>query len=117
MRTLLLPLVLLLTGCPAGLNCTTEARVSVTVTVTDSAGVIADDATVSYDSDDGTGLACDEGSGGSWACGYEVDGEITVHAEAPGLLPGSQTVTVTSDECHVISQSMTLALDPDDTLG
>jgi len=101
---------LLLSGCPV-VTCTTEARVSVQVTITDQAGNIVDGATVTYDSDDGTGLPCDEGSAGTWACGYEVDGEITVHAEAPFLLPASDTVTVDSDECHVISESLTLVLE------
>lgn len=112
MRALLLLPVVLLMGCPPVTNCTTEARASVTVVVTDLDGVILDDATVTYDGPDGEDLPCDEGVG-TWACGYEVEGEITVHAEAPFFLNGSATVTVGADDCHVITESVTVELEPE----
>ncbi len=99
-------------GCPTGVVCTEEARASVQVTVVDAAGTDLNDADVSFSVDGGgTFDACDDVDTGAWVCGWEVDGAITIRAEAVGFITDEQTVTVASDECHVIGQTLQITLD------
>lgn len=112
---LLLSLVSLATanGCaPEVLNCTTEARASVRVVAADSSGAAVQGTAVSFSLDDGaTFQPCDDISEGRWVCGWEVEGDILVRAEAAGYVPVERAITVDSDECHVIGESVTLSLD------
>lgn len=98
-------------GCdPEPVACTTEAVVSVVVTVTDADGAPITGATVTYapaELDD----SCEEFSG-QYNCGYEIGGVMTVHAELEGYLPAEETVTVLEDECHVRTVQVTLVLQP-----
>ena len=107
----LLALTPALTGCPAT-TCTTEAAVSVSVTVLDDSGASVAEAEVVYSVDGGADADCEDFTAGVWACGYEATGEITVTASAPGYDTASETVTValTPDECHVVGQPVELTL-------
>ncbi len=101
-------------GCgtedPAG--CTMEARSSVTVKVVDGMGAPVTDAMLTFSVDGGAAENCDNlNMDGSYTCGYERSGAITVTA-TKGADMKSQTVTImkTDDGCHVVGQSITLTL-------
>ena len=103
--------VVLVFGCdPETTECTTEAVVSVVVTVTDVDGNTLTGATVTYSPAD-LSDACDEFSG-TYNCGYELGGVVTVSAVLDGYQPASDTVTVFEDECHVRTEQVTLVLEP-----
>lgn len=105
-------LLLLAAGCPEdGVDCTTEARVSVTVTLTAAGGGDLSEAQVTWETADRGPEAC-ENYGDDWLCGWEVSGEILIRAEAQGYQAAEETVTVTEDECHVESQSIDIELQP-----
>ena len=55
--------------------------------------------------------ACDDQGDGTWACGWEVAGDLEVTAVADGHAAEVQTVTVGADECHVITEELTFSLD------
>jgi hypothetical protein len=112
MRQLMMCVIpVLALGCDDGLvTCTTDLRYSVSVTVEDEAGDAVTGATVEYSADGGAETACEEWSNGEYACGEEVEGEITVTATADGFGTDEATVTVEADECHVIGQAVTLTL-------
>jgi hypothetical protein len=103
---------------PGGVACTEEARSSVTVALVDAAGApipAEAEPVVEYAVDGGAAVPCDSLDGGaSFVCGYEVDGALTISASATGFAPASEVVEVpmTEDGCHVVSQSLTLALSP-----
>lgn len=102
-------------GCDLGpTSCTTELRYSVTVTVEDETGAPVADAVVEYTVDGGDAVACEEWTDGEYVCGAEVSGDITVTATADGLGTDEETVTVESDECHVIGEAVTLTLPIED---
>lgn len=110
MRCLLL-LALLLSGCPdLEVTCTTDARASVQVTVIDDAGNNLVDADVTWTGDDGVPTSCENNGGGEYVCGYEVSGEVTIDATRAGHEPASELVVVETDECHVITEQLTLSL-------
>lgn len=109
----LVPVLLLgLCACvetlPDTIDCTAEARVSVTVEVVDidGADVVAE---VFYDAGEGE-QACEEWADGSYSCGYEVAGDLLIRAQAEGFEDATETVFVDSDACHVIGESLVLEL-------
>ena len=117
MRTLLVPLALAATlhvGCvePGGVDCTSIAIPSVSVAVVDEAGVAVPDADVTYTGGSFVDAPCNEGPDGTWSCGFEVPGEIMIRAVADGFAPVEQEVFVDSDECHVITETVTVTLTP-----
>ncbi|MFT6146911.1 MAG: hypothetical protein ACJATT_001534 [Myxococcota bacterium] len=91
-------------------SCTTDIRYSVSVSVDDDADGPVSEATVEYTVDAGAAVACEEGAAGVYACGEEMEGDITVRATADGFGADEETVTVLADECHVIGESVTLIL-------
>lgn len=105
----------LLAACEPEVDCTTEARGSVNVSVVDADGAPTDAFdSISYDSstfsDD-----CEGWETGEYVCGWEVAGDITITVEAcGGSQTISETVTVQSDECHVIPEALELQIDPCD---
>ncbi|MFT5587702.1 MAG: hypothetical protein ACI9VR_005315 [Cognaticolwellia sp.] len=112
MRRLLPVALLALCACsedlPGEIDCTADARVSVTVEVLDEASEdIA--AEVFYDAGDGE-QPCEEWGDGGYACGFEVGGDLLVRAQAEGFQDASETVFVDSDACHVIGESLVLEL-------
>ncbi len=110
MRWLLL--LSLLLGCPSAEtpDCTAIAIASVQVTVEDEAGGAITDATLSWTSDEGTPTTCENNGGGEFVCGWEVGGEMTIEVSADGFEDQTVGVTVASDECHVITEMITVTL-------
>lgn len=109
----LLPVLLLgLCACaedlPSQIDCTADARVSVTVGVVDESGA---DIAAELFYDDGSGeQPCEEWGDDSYSCGFEVAGALLIRAQAEGFQDASETVFVDSDECHVIGESLLLEL-------
>ena len=102
---------------PKPVICTDLAAVSITVTVIDDSGEPVFDAEVTYQPDGGDVTDCESWPGGAeatFACGYEVAGEITVRVSSPGFDPVERVVTVASDECHVIGEAVEITLTPAD---
>ncbi|OGQ20731.1 MAG: hypothetical protein A2138_23080 [Deltaproteobacteria bacterium RBG_16_71_12] len=103
-----------LSGCfDFGTACTEEARASVQVTLLDDLGNFPNGVSVTMQQQGQDEEPCsDFGTGGQVVCGYEVEGEITVRASAPGYGPAEETVVVgrTDDGCHVVTEQVTLVL-------
>jgi hypothetical protein len=109
----LLPLSFLLVSCtPVGPVCATYSAASVTVEVVDADGTPVEGASVTFSVNDAEAQPCED-MGGSFVCGWEQAGEVTVVASAPGYVDGTGTVTVGEDNegCHVESQTLTVVLD------
>jgi hypothetical protein len=91
--------------------CTTEARSSVTVKVVDGSGAPVTDASVTFSVDGAAAQACEGFPDGSYACGFEVDGEFII-----GVSKGGEnklqmvTVGMTPDGCHVDGKTITITL-------
>lgn len=112
-KTMMCVIPMLVMGCDSvveDISCTLDLRYSVTVSVEDDAGDPVTDATVTYSVDGETPVACEQAMDGLYPCGPEIEGDITVSATADGLGTDEQTVTVSADECHVITESVTLIL-------
>lgn len=92
-------------------NCSEEARVSVSVVVLDALGADAADAVVEYD--DGRGIEPCHAIEGVYSCAYEVEGDIDISVSAPNYVSQTVTVTVESDECHVITEDLDIELQPE----
>lgn len=100
-------------GC-VEIDCTTEARASVTVTVVDETGQPLPGATVSYSVDSPALQPCIEsGASGTWMCGFEQAGVFTIYAEREGYVSASDSVTVTEDQCHVETQVLEITIEPE----
>lgn len=93
-----------------GIACTTEARTSVLLTVVDQLGAPLPGVTVMYQVNAGNAQseACD--SNGTCAIAFEVSGVFSITATKVGYTSPSGMVTVTRDECHVITERLTLTL-------
>jgi hypothetical protein len=94
-----------------GVVCDASAAVSVSVTV-----VGPEDPTVTWEQG-GVESPCEAWPDGTWACGYEVAGDLTIHVTADGWEPWEETVTVSQGECHVGMESVTADMVPTDTTG
>lgn len=102
-----------LLGCgDEAVGCTMEARSSVTVKLVDGTGAPVTDATVTFSVEGGAAEACENLlMDGSYTCGYERSGAITVTAtKGADMKTQTVTVTMTDDGCHVVGQSITLTL-------
>jgi hypothetical protein len=93
-----------------GVLCTADFRPSVLVTVLDGETVV-DDATVGFSVDGDAEQPCDNLEG-LYACGGEQAGDFLITATR-GDQSGSLALTVTADECHVITEEVTLLLLPE----
>lgn len=94
-------------------DCTDVEIPSVIVTVEGSSGEELTDVQVGW-TPTGTDQdqACEPyGKDGDWVCGWEVAGPITVWAVASGHGEQRADVVVEADECHVITEQVTLLLD------
>jgi hypothetical protein len=91
--------------------CTDMAVASVNVDVLDASGAPISDATVTWSVDDAIPEDCESIVAGSWACGWEVAGDITVNASVPGSKTLSQTVAVDAGVCHVTPAFVTFSFD------
>jgi hypothetical protein len=97
---------------PDGLVCTDEVRPSVEVEVVGSGGEALEAVSVTYAPEGGDDAApCVDVGGGLWQCGMEEPGTFVVTGTAAGHTTESATVTVGEDECHVITEHVTLSLD------
>ena len=99
-------------GCGSGgdeMACTTEARSSVTLEVVDTMGNRITDATVTYSVDGGASKNCEPFPDGTYTCGFEEAGAFSITATR-GMDTHTHNLTVTSDECHVIGQNVTITL-------
>ncbi|MEL6345207.1 MAG: hypothetical protein AAFV53_19025 [Myxococcota bacterium] len=106
--------VLCFPGCDLDpVSCDDFAATSVMLTLTNSDGAAIEGAAVSFVSDD-LSDDCFENDPGSYVCGYEVEGDLTISAEAVGYQSQTTTVTVGADECHVITETAEMALAPVD---
>jgi hypothetical protein len=104
-------LLLALAGCDVGpADCTMIAVWSVTVHVVDEAGDPVPDAVGTFTVDGGAPADCEALGDGTLACGAEQDGVIAVHVTAPFFQPADVVATVGSDECHVITEDLTVTL-------
>lgn len=103
-------------ACPLEqVACTELAAFSVNVTLTDdSTDTPIDDATVTFSVDGGAAQDCENLGGGSYACGVEVEGDFVINASHPDYVAGEGSATVVKDEdgCHVVGESVALALTP-----
>ncbi|NCT17710.1 MAG: hypothetical protein COZ75_02515 [Flavobacteriaceae bacterium CG_4_8_14_3_um_filter_34_10] len=121
MKNLLLFCVLLLfVSCNSdtnGIPCTEEARAGLNVTVRDAqttnylgigTTIVATDGTYSET------LQFIEGIIPSFAGAWEREGNYTLTVSAQGFTTFvSETITVASDECHVIPQQVEISLQPE----
>ncbi|HLZ09783.1 MAG TPA: hypothetical protein VKT80_14430 [Chloroflexota bacterium] len=111
---LALPLAALGSGCISTEShlCTLEARSSVQVSVVGPNGAICD-ANVRVQIGNETIPLMTFGSSDCTYSGvYERSGSMTVTASKTGFQSASTSVNVPSDECHVITQKVTLTLTP-----
>ncbi|HVK67576.1 MAG TPA: hypothetical protein VM694_23985 [Polyangium sp.] len=90
--------------------CTTIAAISVTVDVVDSTGAPITDADLTYTVNGGPSKPCEQVVENSYDCGVEESGNFVITATRD-MATKTANVTVTSDECHVIGQSLTMTLD------
>ena len=98
--------------------CTLEARASVQVNVVDPRGNPQRDARVTFTLDGGpqqqalcNGSEQTQGNCDNWVTGYEQPGDYVITAtSADGQRTARRSVSVTEDECHVQSQTVTLTL-------
>jgi hypothetical protein len=95
-------------GGDDGVVCTDDFRLSVLVTVLDGETVV-DDATVAFSVDGDAQQPCDNLEEGRYACGGEQAGDFLITATR-GDQSGSIALTVTADECHVITEEVTLSI-------
>lgn len=93
------------------MDCTTEARASVTVEVVDASGAPVTDAQVQYAVDGGESKDCEKPfeDGNTYSCAYETEGKFEITATRNGMT-ASASATVTGDECHVIGQKVKITL-------
>jgi hypothetical protein len=93
-------------------DCTMEEVPSVIATVVGSSGEELTGVVARWTHPE-TGVVadCDGGVDDTWVCGAEVAGAIVVTAVADGHAEESVTVEVGEDECHVITESVEIALD------
>ncbi|GEM_PF-3318790 len=107
-------IALLLTACielPLVYSCTEEGRVSVTVRLLDEAGDPVLDPEVAFrPAGDDDWQPCMDWGDDSFACGFEVAGELEIRGDGWGFDAVTETVTVDEDECHVITQELDLTL-------
>lgn len=111
------------TGGDGGVDCTTEARSSVSITLLDESGANHVESTggvgisASYTVDGGESQVC-EAVFDSVVCGWEQAGDFVIVVDAEGYVPEQREVTVEEDECHVISETLQINLVPlDDADG
>ncbi len=94
-----------LTGCEKNTMCTDLLAWSVELSLVDEAGAPIEGATVSVT--DGSITEDCESYEGTYTCGAELAGDLTISMEASGFAAEDLDVTVAADECHVISQQIT----------
>lgn len=101
-----------LVACGGGNDtaCTSEARSSVMLTVLDTLGLPMRGYDVAFQIDKGSvqKITCE--SSDACAITYEQSGVFSMTVSKPGFNSTSLDVTVSRDECHVMTQRVTLTL-------
>ncbi|MEN0065408.1 MAG: hypothetical protein AAGA48_24900 [Myxococcota bacterium] len=95
------------------INCTDIALPSIEVSVTDSKGTSIESADVVWNmaAEDDLPEPCTSLGGNVWTCGEEVAGELVVEISNAGPYEAyREVVTVSEDECHVITESLSAVL-------
>lgn len=100
----------LVSACGGGGACTAELRTSVLVTVVDQFSAPLSGVTVTYQVNGGTTQSQAHEFNGTYGIAFEVSGLFTIAASKPGYTTSSGSVTVNRDECHVITERITLML-------
>jgi hypothetical protein len=105
-------LALLAMGCNPEIEhaCTDIGIASVQLTVEDAEGLAIPDATATYNLVGETPQDCEGWDDGTFSCGFELQGTIELHVEAAGYTSADQTVVVAADECHVLTEVVTVTL-------
>jgi hypothetical protein len=108
-------------ACEPIVACDEMAVYSVTLEILDEAGLPIVDAEIAYTVDGEEGLVVEGWGDGNYVVGIEEAGdfEISIHVDIPN--PDDEccwkegtanlALTITSDECHVVPQSLTPELD------
>jgi hypothetical protein len=114
-HSLALALGLLGVGCSSGddegLHCAPGVRPSVRVTVVDADGAAVDDAVVTYSLEGMPPLVCRAMGDGVLVCGLEDQGRFVING-VRGDEVGVVRVDVRADVCHVITENVTLTIEP-----
>jgi hypothetical protein len=119
MRPLLLAATTVLAACSGPISdfCTLEARPAVQVKVVDTRGNPRRDARVTFTRDGGPEQQAScvgqvaQGGCDTWVTEYERPGQYAITAtSADGTRTARQSVTVSEDECHVHTETVTLTL-------
>ncbi|MCB9778929.1 MAG: hypothetical protein H6742_10230 [Alphaproteobacteria bacterium] len=110
-----LPAAAALSACETLGDCSTEARASVQLEVVDTLGDRIPGATATY-TIEGENWPhpqdCEDLGGGDLVCGWEVDDVFHIEVSAPGYTTESVEIEVFADECHVITEQLSVELDP-----
>ncbi len=104
-------LALGLTGCDVGGECDLMAVSSLTVNVSDPDGEAVEEVSVRYSVDGGEFSDCEDISD-AWICGWEESGAFEVEVSAPGFETQTASAQIEDGECHVLPQSIDIALEP-----
>ena len=112
-RAALLALALLTAGCSGDdeIDCNPVVRPSVIVTVVDAAGDPVDDAIVRYSLEGLPARSCTPRGDASFGCAQEDQGRFVITAER-GDEVGEARVNVRADVCHVITENVSITLEP-----
>ena len=91
--------------------CTDLAAASTSVMVINELGEPVSGADVRFQTVDMAEQPCQEfGQDGVYTCGYEVSGLLTITVVAEGFEPAQATAEVGADECHVITEDVSVTL-------
>lgn len=96
-----------------GIACTTEYVPGVIATLTGSSGEVLDNPVVTWEPADGSAgpEECEDWSQDQWACAFEQPGDLLIRGTAGGHTEDVEAVTVTADECHVITEEVALVVE------
>lgn len=84
---------------------------SVRVTVRGPGSEVIDDAIVRYSVDGGAATNCETMGEGQYVCGWEVRGPMVITVQRDGYIETLSELTVEADACHVIGQTLEVALE------
>jgi hypothetical protein len=103
--------LLLLAACELdGVNCTTDFRASVTVTVASDSALPLENVVGTYTVDGGPEKACEAIADSQFWCGGEEAGHFEITFSADTAEAVTQEVDVEADECHVIGETLDFTL-------